>query len=148
MANTTTDETIVTSEKSRLTLHEDWAVVVLGFVIIFMFLGGVIIPAPAYKWSNVSDLSQTVFAAGNVLRIVYQFLLVFVFSLLASVITNKPVKASLKVFPVLYLISVVALLLEGNEGIKALNLEAVIFSLSIGLLIGNLFRFRSGSDPF
>ena len=36
---------------------------------------------------------------------------------------------------------------EGNAAIKSVNLEAVIFSLSIGLLIGNLFRlpawFRS-----
>jgi uncharacterized integral membrane protein (TIGR00698 family) len=147
MANSTTDETIVTSEKSRMTLHEDWAVVLLGFVIIFIFLAGVIIPAPVYKWSNASDLSETVFSSGNVLRMVYQFALVFVFSVLASVITSKPVKDSLRVFPVLYIISLVALILEGNQGIKALNLEAVIFSLSIGLLIGNFFRlpewFRS-----
>jgi uncharacterized membrane protein YadS len=142
-----TDGTITTAERSRLTLDEDWAVVVLGFVIIFMFLGGVIIPAPAYKWSSARELSDTVFSSGNLMRMLYQFLLVFVFSILASIITGKPIRASLRVFPLLYVISVVALLLEGNEGIRALNLEAVIFSLSIGLLIGNLFRipawFRS-----
>lgn len=139
MSNTTTDETITATEKSRLTMHEDWAVVVLGFVIIFMFLGGIIIPAPSYKWNNAQELTQTVLASGNLVRMLYQFLLVFVFSILASVITNKPVRASVRVFPVLYIISVIALLLEGNGGIKSLNLEAVIFSLSIGLLIGNLF---------
>lgn len=147
MPNTTTDETIATAEKSRLTLHEDWAVVVLGFVIIFLFLAGVVIPAPEYKWSGVNDLITTVFTSGNLMRILYQFVLVFAFSVLASAITNKPVKASIRVFPVLYAISVLALLLEGNESIKALNLEAVIFSLSIGLFIGNLFTlppwFRS-----
>ncbi|HET9487933.1 MAG TPA: putative sulfate exporter family transporter [Chryseosolibacter sp.] len=139
MSNTTTDGTIVTSEKTRLTLDEDWAVVVLGFIIIFLFLGGMIIPAPTFKWNSAHDLSSTVFSPNNLLTILYQFILVFVFSALASVITNKPVKASLKVFPVLYIISVLALILEGNAGIKSLNLEAVIFSLSIGLLIGNLF---------
>lgn len=147
MSNTTTNDTMATAEKSRLTLHEDWAVVVLGFIIIFIFLGGLIIPAPVYKWSNGQDLTETIFSLANLLKIFYQFLLVFVFSILASVITNKPAKASLKVFPVLYIVSVVALLLEGNDGIKSLNLEAVIFSLSIGLLIGNLFTlpawFRS-----
>ena len=146
MSNTT-EGTIATSEKSRLTLDEDWAVVVLGFIIIFLFLGGVVIPAPAYKWNNTRELSETVFASGNLLKILYQFILVFVFSILASVITSKPVRSSLKVFPVLYIISVVALILEGNGGVRSLNLEAVIFSLSIGLLIGNLFRlpgwFRS-----
>lgn len=147
MPDTTTDGTMTTSERSRLTLDEDWAVVVLGFIIIFMFLGGVIIPAPAYKWSSARELSESVFSSGNLMRMLYQFLLVFVFSILASLITNKPFRASLRVFPVLYVISVIALMLEGNEGIKALNLEAVIFSLSIGLLIGNLFTlpawFRS-----
>jgi uncharacterized integral membrane protein (TIGR00698 family) len=142
-----TDETIATTEKSRLTLDEDWAVVVLGFIIIFLFLGGVIIPAPVYKWSNVQDLLETVFAPANLLRILYQFILVFLFSILASLVTDKPLKFSLKVFPVLYIISVAALMLEGNEAIRSVNLEAVIFSLSIGLLIGNLFTlpawFRS-----
>lgn len=145
MSNTA--EATVTSKKSGLTLDEDWAVVLLGFVIIFLFLGGLIIPAPTYKWSNATELFQNVFAPGNLLTMLYQFALVFVFSLLASLITNKPVKASLRVFPVLYVVSALALVLEGNAAIKSVNLEAVIFSLSIGLLIGNLFRlpawFRS-----
>src|SRR5690349_8076233 len=138
MSNTT-EGAIATSEKSRLTLDEDWAVVVLGFVIIFLFLAGVIIPAPVYKWGGGQSLFDTVLAPANLLKIFYQFVLVFVFSILASLITRKPVKASMRVFPVLYIISVIALALEGNSSIRALNLEAVIFSLSIGLLIGNVF---------
>ena len=143
----TTEQTISTAEKSTSLLDEDWAVVLLGFIIIILFLVGVNIPAPAYKWSNTGDLTETVFALENILRIIYQFLLVFVFSVLALWITNKPLKSAVKVFPILYVISVTALLLEGNAAIRSLNLEAVIFSLSIGLLIGNLFRlptwFRS-----
>lgn len=145
--STTAEETLTTSKKSKLTLDEDWAVVLLGFVIIFLFLGGVVIPAPTYKWSSAADLMENVFASGNLLTMLSQFVLVFIFSLLASLITNKPVKASLRVFPILYVVSAAALILEGNAAIKSVNLEAVIFSLSIGLLIGNLFRlpawFRS-----
>ncbi|MDQ2656920.1 MAG: putative sulfate exporter family transporter, partial [Bacteroidota bacterium] len=147
MSNAVVPEKTETPEKSRLTLDEDWAVVVLGFVIIFIFLAGMVIPSPVYKWDSGQDLFETVFAAGNLLRMLYQFVLVFVFSILASVIINKPVSASIKVFPVLYIVSLLALLLEGNGAIRSLNLEAVIFSLSIGLLIGNLFTlptwFRS-----
>ncbi len=147
MSNAAVTDKTETPEKSRLTLDEDWAVVILGFIIIFIFLAGMIIPAPVYKWSNGQELFETVFAAGNVLRMFYQFVLVFVFSILASVIISKPVSASIKVFPVLYIVSLLALLLEGNGAIRSLNLEAVIFSLSIGLLIGNLFTlpawFRS-----
>lgn len=135
----TTEDTIVTTEKSRITIEEDWAVVVLGFMIIFLFLGGVVIPPPVYKWGTVAELGESILVADNLLRMFYQFVLVFVFSMLALVITGKPIKASLKVFPVLYVISVLALLLEGNSAIRSINLEAVIFSLSIGLLIGNLF---------
>lgn len=144
MANTSTAEGRVnTAKRSRLSLDEDWAVVILGFAIIFLFLGGLIIPAPVYRWSNTQELSETVFAAGNLLRIFYQFVLVFVFSILAALITNKPVSASIRVFPVLYIISALALLLEGNGIIRSLSLEAVIFSLTIGLLIGNLFLLPS-----
>lgn len=143
----TTEQAVSPTERSTGILEEDWAVVVLGFLIIFLFLIGVNIPAPVYKWSNAGDLAATIFASENVLRMVYQFILVFVFSVLALSITNKPVKAAVKVFPVLYLITVAALLLEGNAAIRSVNLEAVIFSLSIGLLIGNLVRlpewFRS-----
>ena len=146
MSNST-QETLAPARKSRLTLDEDWAVVLLGFVIIFLFLGGINIPPPTYKWNSAQTLSDNVLASGNLLGILYQFILVFVFSVLALAITGKPVKDSLKVFPVLYVISVFALLLEGNAAIKSINLEAVIFSLSIGLLIGNFFTlptwFRS-----
>jgi uncharacterized integral membrane protein (TIGR00698 family) len=43
-------------------------------------------------------------------------------------------------FPAVYLLTIVALVLTGNSSMKELNLEAVIFSLVIGLLIGNLFK--------
>jgi len=147
MIMNTTEDTVTTSEKSRRIMDEDWAVVALGFIIIFLFLAGVNIQAPVYKWSSGQDFSETILAPGNLMRMLYQFILVFVFSVVASWITNKPLKSAIKVFPILYLISVVALLLEGNGAIRSLNLEAVIFSLSIGLLIGNLFSlpewFRS-----
>lgn len=50
-------------------------------------------------------------------------------------------------FPPVYLLTIVALIIAGNGVVKYLNLEAVIFSLFIGLLIGNTFQlpgwFRS-----
>lgn len=143
----TTEEKVATTVKSKSLMEEDWAVVVLGFIIILLFLAGANIPAPVYKWSSGQDLGETIFSSGNLVRMAAQFVLVFVFSLIASWLTNKSLKSGIKVFPVLYIISVIALLLEGNAGIRSLNLEAVIFSLSIGLLIGNVFSlpewFRS-----
>lgn len=130
--------TAVATEKSKLILTEDWAVVVLGFMIIFLFIAGVIFPAPAYSWSTAADLVEKIFSVSNLGRIATQFAVVFVFSILGALATGKPVKATIIVFPLLYVVSVLALIFAGNSEVKYLNLEAVIFSLSIGLLIGNL----------
>ncbi|HJY12325.1 MAG TPA: putative sulfate exporter family transporter, partial [Flavobacterium sp.] len=60
---------------------------------------------------------------------------------------GKSTKHFLLVFPIVYFLTVIALIIAGNTEIKALNLEAVIFSLIIGLAIGNFFKlpewFRS-----
>src|SRR5690606_30956126 len=46
----------------------------------------------------------------------------------------------IQTFPIIFGLTVIALLYSGNEQLNGLGLEAVIFSLIIGLLIGNLFR--------
>ena len=43
-------------------------------------------------------------------------------------------------FPFIFVLTLAALLVAGNASVKGLNLEAVIFSLAIGLFIGNFFR--------
>jgi uncharacterized integral membrane protein (TIGR00698 family) len=130
----------VSAEKNKFALHEDWAVVALGFVIILISIAGLVIPVPSYSWKNGIELMDKVLTLNNLLNIGAQFLFVFIFSILAAALTNKPIKNSVLVFPVVYVLTVVALILAGNSEVKALNLEAVIFSLGIGLLAGNLFH--------
>src|SRR5690606_31591327 len=76
-----------------------------------------------------------------------QFILVFIIAGIGAILTGKPLKNFLIVFPVVFIITLLALLLAGNNEVKNLNLEAVIFSLSLGLIIGNFFKlpewFRS-----
>jgi uncharacterized integral membrane protein (TIGR00698 family) len=134
------DTISVTEVKNRFTLHEDWAVVVLGFIIIIVSISGLIVPVPLYSWKNGTDLVDNVLAVNNVISIALQFLFVFVFSILGAIVTNKSIKSAVTVFPVVYILTVVALILAGNSDVKALNLEAVIFSLGIGLLLGNVFH--------
>jgi uncharacterized membrane protein YqgA involved in biofilm formation len=69
-----------------------------------------------------------------------QLLYVFIVAILGAWILGKPTRDAAIVFPVVYILTMIALILTGNSAIKSLNLEAVIFSLTIGLLIGNLFR--------
>jgi uncharacterized integral membrane protein (TIGR00698 family) len=128
------------SEQKKLTIHEDWVVVILGGLIILLALIGLILPVPVFSWKTGAELSETVLAGKNIQIIGLQFLFVLVVSALGAVLTGKSVAASLKTFPVVYILTIVALVLAGNAQVKALNLEAVIFSLTIGLIIGNFFK--------
>lgn len=121
-------------------IHEDWVVVILGFIVIALAIIGVRSPVPAYSWSGAADLGGKLFTPANIGILLIQFVFVFALAILGSILTGKPLKHFLVVFPVVYIISIAALILAGNKEVKGLNLEAVIFSLSLGLLIGNVFR--------
>jgi len=121
-------------------LQEDWVVVILGFLVIGLALINIKSPVPVYSWATGSDLASKVFSGENLLNIFIQFAFVLVIAFIGVLLTGKPLKSFLYVFPVVYIISMVAVILAGNKEVKALNLEAVIFSLSLGLLIGNVFR--------
>ncbi len=58
---------------------------------------------------------------------------------MASATLGKSAIATAKGFPVVFLLTTIALILAGNAFLKNWNLEAVIFSLSIGLIISNFF---------
>jgi uncharacterized integral membrane protein (TIGR00698 family) len=132
------DNTTNTTKKVFV-LTEDWAVVVLGFLIIVLALLGLVVPGPQFDWNNSGELFSAVINGTNLVKVGAQFILVFVITLLAAILTRKPVKSLLIGFPIIFLLTIVAMVLAGNGAVKALNLEAVIFSLAVGLLIGNLF---------
>lgn len=130
----------MTITKQRFALHEDWAVVILGSLVIIFSLLFYVLPIPVYKWDTTQALADHVFTADNLLILFIQFLFVLVVGALGAIVTGKPVKNFLIGFPAVYLLTVFALILAGNSFIKSINLEAVIFSLVIGLIIGNLFK--------
>jgi uncharacterized integral membrane protein (TIGR00698 family) len=127
-------------QNQRFTLHEDWVVVVLGFLIIAAALFSIIPAAPSYSWETTDQLTSKILTAENFSKIGIQFIFVFVVAAIGYFLNNKPLKSFLTiVFPVLYILTIVALIISGYKGMKDLGLEAVIFSLSIGLLIRNVF---------
>ena len=121
-------------------LSEDWSVVFLGLLIILIPLLGFLLPVPAFGWKTGDDLTGKVLVISNLSRIGLQFVFVLVIALAGALLIGRSIRSFLIVFPVVYLLTIVALILAGNSKIKSINLEAVIFSLSIGLLIGNLVR--------
>jgi len=126
--------------QQKLNIHEDWVVVILGALIILVSLAGLLLPVPSFGWKTAADLSSIVFAPGNLVNIGLQFLFVIVISVLGALLTGKSVAGNLKTFPVVYILTILALVIAGNSQIKYLGLEAVIFSLVIGLLIGNFLK--------
>ena len=130
----------MSSSQNKILLHEDWVVVLLGAFVILLAIIGLNVPVPAFSWRSAAELSTGVFTLNNMTAIGLQFILVLVVAAAGAILTGKPLKRFLIVFPLVYLITLIAIGLAGNATVKNLNLEAVIFSLSIGLIIGNLFK--------
>lgn len=129
----------MTSSRS-FTFTEDWVVVILGIATIFLALSGIVAPVPSFSWSNSAELVATVFDPTNLMKLFEQFIFVFVTAILGAFLLGKSVKHLFVVFPVVFILTVFALVLAGNATVKEYNLEAVIFSLIIGLVISNCFK--------
>lgn len=131
----------------KIILHEDWTTVIIGFVIITFAIAGFVLPSPSYSWNNGGDLLSGVFASDNTVKLLVQFLYVYALGSIGVWLIGKPLKAFLMGFPIVYVLTTLALIIAGNQSVKSTNLEAVIFSLTIGLIIGNTVKlpdwFRS-----
>ncbi|OXA80385.1 conserved hypothetical integral membrane protein [Flavobacterium aquidurense] len=137
----------MSTQPKKITIHEDWTVVILGFIIIGISLFIFLPEVPVFKWSNGTDLISDVFDFENLKILGIQFLYLISIGAFGAFLIGKSVKYFLLVFPIVYILTVLALIIAGNTEVKALNLEAVIFSLIIGLAIGNFLKlpewFRS-----
>lgn len=130
----------VASAPKRVILHEDWASVAIGFTIIALAIGLFVLPAPEYGWKTGSELLSGVFSGANLGKIAAQFLFVYVGGILGVLLTGGKLGSFLKGFPLLFLLTLSAQVLAGNGFVKSLNLEAVIFSLLLGLIIRQVFE--------
>ena len=123
----------------RFALPEDWSIVVTGFLIIALVIFGFPLISPTYGWKNTGELVEKVFTGYNIKVALHLFICLFALAIVLALISGKPIKPVLKGFPVVYLLTTLALILAGNAFLKDWNLEAVIFSLLIGLIIRNVF---------
>ncbi|MHA4896816.1 YeiH family protein [Pedobacter sp. PWIIR3] len=128
------------SDQKKLVVHEDWVVVILGGLIILLALAGISLTVPAFSWKTADELTSAVLSGSNLQIILIQFVFVLIISAFGAILTGKSIVGNLKTFPIVYLLTIIALILAGNAQVKALNLEAVIFSLAIGLAIGNFLK--------
>ncbi len=128
------------SSTKRVVLHEDWVVVILGFLVILCSLFLYIVPVPTFKWSNGENMVQDVLSTTNLGKVAIQLIFFVVIGAVGTYILGKSTINFIKGFPLVFTITMLALIFTGNAYVKTLNLEAVIFSLAICLLIGNLFK--------
>lgn len=129
-------------KNKRIAISEDWVATIVGLGLIFLAilafsLGGYSLAPVNYKWSSGGDL-LALFNADNLFRVACQFVISYVAVIGIFVAMGKPVKSTVGFIPV-FIIAVVAQLIGGNTIINDLGLEAVIFSLLIGLLINNIW---------
>jgi len=128
------------SQSRSFKLTEDWASLVLGFLIIFLFLGGVNFAAPSFKWATMADLTGKVLTSENFLKILAQFGLVYVLSVLGYWLKGESVKSIARGLPIIYALTTLALIIAGSKALNDLNLEAVIICLVLGLVIRNFMN--------
>ncbi|OOG73749.1 YeiH family protein [Algoriphagus sp. A40] len=121
-------------------INEDWASVLAGAGVILTVLFLFKFSNPSYNWKSGADLVGIFSSAENLSSLFAQLVLVFVFSAVAAVLIGKKILPLAGSFLGVFALTQVALLVAGSGLARQFNLEAVIFSLAFGLLIGNLVK--------
>ena len=116
---------------------EDRLSVLIGFALLMLMVVIGRFPAPAYGWNSAQDFLEKVCSASN-LTTMAGYALAF-FALLATVhySIHRSFREALMLSVTVVTISQAALLMAGSGWSKSLNMEAVIFSLLIGLVVNH-----------
>lgn len=130
------------SSQKKPLINEEWLVVVLGFIILFL-----ITIAPSFmndiKMLNVASLTT---ASGWInTGITFLFLLAIVY--LSAVISRKSFKNIFLSFFVIFVLTLLAQLFASIPFCKKYGLESVLFAVLFGLIISNFFKVPDWLKP-
>ncbi len=126
-------------------LGEDWASVVLGFgMIVFVIAAGYTLTTPTFGgkvgWNDYTGIVN-VFNSRSLFVSLFSTMLIFgVASILGIVLSGKKLAGFVTGFITVCLLAFLAQFISSFAGFKNVGLETVIFSLALGLLIGNLVK--------
>jgi len=144
---------INSSAPVRFSIGQDWASVVTGFaLILFVILTGYAIGTPSFGgkagWNGDHDFSGMLGASSLWTSAIYTFLIFGIIAVIGMLLSGEKLKKYFTGFLSLFLLAVIAQFISSYAGFKNLGLETVLFSLLLGLIIGNLFKLpawlRSG----
>ena len=137
----------------KRTFSEDWMAVVIGFVIIlltiFIYKWMPSLPMlfnPKEKWSGVEFLSGF-FSRPNLARILYIFVVFAMLAYLGLMFAGKQARTFFYSFFFIVFLAIIAQIISTHAYMKAMSLETVLFSVIIGLVIGNIFEIPDWMKP-
>jgi uncharacterized integral membrane protein (TIGR00698 family) len=137
----------------KFNIGQDWASVVTGFVlIIFVVLTGYAIATPSFGgkagWDGDHDFSGMLGASSLWTSALYTFVIFGLIAVIGMLFSGETLKKYLTGFLSLFLLAILAQFISSYAGFKNMGLETVLFSLLLGLIIGNAFKLpvwlRSG----
>lgn len=122
-----------------LKFTEDWTATIVGWFIILLIVLQFKPAWPSFSWPDAEILLNHVFALDNLGHALIVFGFMFLLVLLAGIFSGKKVKTIVYSFPVVFFLTLLAMVVGGNKFLKTWGFETVIFSLLIGLFISNVF---------
>ncbi len=143
------------SKRSETTLKyrigQDWASVVIGFILIlFVVATGYSVAVPSFGdkagWADIQGIGG-LFNGKLGIAGIYTFLIFGILAALGILLSGDSLKKFFTGFLIVFILALVAQFLSSYSGFKNLGLETVLFSLLLGLLIGNIFRLPDWVKP-
>ncbi|QHT71552.1 putative sulfate exporter family transporter [Rhodocytophaga rosea] len=129
-----------TSNKlTTITRNEDWASVLIGFLLIGIIL---FVYKPAvvkFSWNSAQTFLATATHSVSLMNFLSVTLLLLGVTALLRIVNNENIQSFIAGFIVLSLLSYISLVLTANEALKYWGLEYVIFSLLLGIIFRTIF---------
>lgn len=135
------------SKKRILNVGQDWATVIAGFIIIALVaFAKYKIGVPSFGgkagWHDTETFSTAVNAGGLLTSLGATYLLFFVIALTGLFFSGEKPRRFFMGYTLIFILAIVAQLFSSYVPFKNLGLETVLFSLAIGLIIGNTGSLR------
>lgn len=138
----------VKAGKNFWNIGQDWASVAVGFaMIVFVILAGYSITIPTFGgkagWNDYTGIINVFKSHSLGISLLSTFLVFGIFGAIGLALSGDSMRKFFSGFLSVCLLAFLSQFISSYAGFKNLGLETVLFSLLLGLLIGNLFKLPS-----